>query len=126
MRNLAMFIPDQLLPVLIVAGGLLIIIGSRARGMSLVTLAIATPLLGVLASIVFDLLPMWLVVVLLVFAAAAVLRGLFETLLGKGATEAMVGHLAADSLKFAVVLPFKLIASAVRALFRLAASLLRH
>lgn len=119
MRNLAMFIPDELLPLLLVAAGLCLIVGLRSTAVALATLAIATPFVGVIVSVLLDQLPWFVVAAILAFSVLAMARALSNLLIGRRSTDHMVGDLAADVVRFALKLPFRVLGWVGRLLWRL-------
>jgi ABC-type multidrug transport system fused ATPase/permease subunit len=120
MINLAMLLPDELLPLLLVSAGLCLVLGLRALAISLATVAIAAPFIGVIAGALLDLLPWYLVLAVLAFAVLSMLRAGSNFLLGRAATDHVVGDLAADVVRFFLKLPFRLVGGALRLLWRLA------
>jgi len=121
MRNLAMFLPDELLPLLLVAAGLCLIVGLRSTAAALATLAVATPFVGVIVSALVDQLPWFVVAAILVFSVLAMARALSNLLIGRRSTDHMVGDLAADVVRFALKLPFRVLGWVGRLLWRLLA-----
>lgn len=117
MHLLWFLLPDELLPLVIIGVGLALIVGLlRPRAVfailsSVVLLVVAAPLVGEL----FDALPSWVALVVLVFIVLGVIRSVFALLIGSGATDHMVGYLAATSLLFLLSLPFRFVAALIRA-----------
>jgi|GEM_PF-2893172 len=103
MRGLALMIPEELLFMLLVAGGMAIIVGARKAGSSLIVGALALAVLPALLLPLFESLPGGLLSVLLGFFALAIifscLRWISTAMIGERATDGMVGHLAADAVK---------------------------
>lgn len=120
MFNLALLLPEELLPVLLVGAGLCLILGLRGLAAGLAVVAITAPFIGVIAGAVLDLLPWYFVVAVLVFAVLSMLRAGSNFLLGRAATDHVVGDLAADVVRFFIKLPFRLIGWAVHLVWRLA------
>ena len=121
MRNLAMFLPDELLPLLLVAAGLCLIVGLRSTAFALATLAIATPFVGVIVGTLLDQLPWFVVAAVLAFSVLSMARALSNLLIGRRSTDHMVGDLAADVVRFALKLPFRVLGWVGRLLWRLVA-----
>lgn len=119
MLNLALLLPEELLPLLLVGAGLCLILGLRALAVSLALVAITAPFIGVIAGAVLDLLPWYFVVAVLVFAVLSMLRAGSNLLLGRAATDHVVGDLAADVVRFFIKLPFRLIGWGARLVWRL-------
>ena len=94
------------------------IVGARSLAATLLGTAMAIIFLPVLLAPLFDALPGWLLVVLLVFFALGMLRALFEMTIGKHSTDHMVGTLAADVVRTALLAPLRAIAWAIRTLLR--------
>ncbi|MBL8347454.1 MAG: hypothetical protein JNN03_18595, partial [Rubrivivax sp.] len=66
MRSLPVFLPDEFIPMLIVAGGLAIIVGARRVGAGLVVTALLLAVLPALLAPFFDALPSAVLTLLLV------------------------------------------------------------
>ena len=122
MRSLVAFLPVELLPLLISAGGLLFIIGARRLAGAVIVLAIAIAVLPVVLAPMFDLMPAWLLVlvmvVLILGMILGILRWLSSLLIGRRATDHMIGALAADLVRAVVVGSFRLAGRILRALWR--------
>ena len=118
MRNLILFMPTELVVFMIIGAGLAMIVGARSLAATLLGIAMAIIFLPVLLGPLFDALPGWLLVVLLFFFALAMLRALFEITIGKNSTDHMVGILAADVVRVALLAPFRLIGWVLRTLLR--------
>lgn len=118
MRNLILFMPTELVVFMIIGAGLAMIVGARSLAATLLGIAMAIIFLPVLLAPLFDALPGWLLVVLLVFFALGMLRALFEMTIGKNSTDHMVGILAADVVRAALLAPFRLFGWVLRALLR--------
>ena len=121
MRNLAMFLPDELLPLLLVAAGLCLIVGLRSTAFALAALAIATPFVGVIVGTLLDQLPWFVAAAILAFSVLSMARALSNLLIGRRSTDHMVGDLAADVVRFALKLPFRVLGWVGRLLWRLLA-----
>lgn len=118
MRNLILFMPPELVIFMIVGAGLAMIAGARRLASTLLGVAVAIIVLPVLLAPLFDALPGWLLVMLLVVLVLGLLRGLFEMTLGKHSTDHMVGILAADVVRAALLAPFRLAGRLARWLIR--------
>jgi hypothetical protein len=115
MTALLMLLPPQFAVLLIAGSGLAMILGARALAGTLFTAALALVFLPILLAPLFDALPTWLLLGLLVFFVFGLLRVVFNLLIGKRSTEHMVGILAADVVRFAFLAPFRLLGWIVRA-----------
>ncbi len=129
MRGILLFLPDELIILLIVGGGFAMIFGARRLGGSLIVMAIALAVLpGILAPL-FDMLPGYLLVVLLLFFLVSTvfsgLRWLSSLIIGGRATDNMVGSLAADVVKATFLGTLRLCGSAFRGVWRGLSWLLR-
>jgi ABC-type multidrug transport system fused ATPase/permease subunit len=118
MRNLILFMPPELVIFMIIGAGLAMIVGARSLAATLLGTAMAIIFLPVLLAPLFEALPRWLLVVLLVFFALGMLRALFEMAIGKHSTDHMVGILAADVVRATLLAPFRLIGWLARRLLR--------
>lgn len=119
MINFAMLLPDEMLPLLLVSAGLCLILGLRTLAISLATVAIAAPFIGVIAGTLLDQSPWYLVLAVLAFAVLSMLRAGSNLLLGRAATDHVVGDLAADVVRFFLRLPFRLVGRALRLIWQL-------
>lgn len=130
MRSLLVFLPEEFIPMLIVAGGLAIIVGARRVGAGLVVTALLLALLPALLAPFFDALPSavltLLLVAMLIALVFAALRWLSVGLIGTRATDHMIGTLAADAVRWSVLGSFRLCGRAVLALVRLLVRPLRR
>lgn len=98
---LLLLVPQEAWLCLIVLGGLLMILGFRKAAMSLIGGVILMALLSPFIEPLLDLLPTWILVLLLIFVFMSVLR-LF---LG----ERVADHIIARLLYDIIVLPFRFI-----------------
>ena len=114
MRNLILFVPPEFAVLLIAGAGVALIFGARALAGTLFALGLALVLLPVLLAPLFDALPTWLLIALLVFFGLGLLRALFNLLIGTRSTDHMVGILAADTVRATLTLPFRLLARILR------------
>ena len=123
MRSLVAFLPIELLPLLISAGGLLFIIGARRLASAALMLAVAIAVLPVVLAPMFDLMPSWLLVLVMIGLMIGLVMGLLawlsRALIGRRATEHMVGSLAADLVSATVVGGFRLVGKVLAGLWRL-------
>ena len=122
MRSLVAFLPVELLPLLISAGGLLFIIGARRLAGAAIVLAITIAVLPVVLAPMFDLMPAWLLVLVMIGLMIGLVLGLLgwlsRSLIGRRATDHMVGALAADVVRAVVVGCFRLAGRIMVALWR--------
>lgn len=115
MRNLLIFVPPEFAVLLVVGAGLSMIVGARALAKTLLVFAMALVFLPVLLAPLFDALPTWLLLALMVFFGMGLVRAVFNLLIGKHSTDNMVGILAADVVRFAFLAPFRLVGWLFRA-----------
>ena len=118
MRSLLMFIPPEFLVVMIAVAGLAMVAGARRLAVTLFSAAALMIFLPVLLAPLFDALPYWLLVVLMVFFGLSLVRTLFNLLIGKNSTDQMIGTLAADVVRALLLAPFRLLSWAAGAIFR--------
>jgi hypothetical protein len=116
MRNLIPFIPQEFVVFMIIGAGLALIVGARRIAMGLLGTAMAIIFLPVLLAPLFDALPGWLLVGLLVLFGLGMVRGLFELVIGRHSTDHMVGILAADVVRSMLLAPFRMVRWIVRLL----------
>ena len=118
MRNLILFIPQELVVFMFVGAGLAMIVGARRIASGLLLAAMAVIFLPVLLAPLFDALPGWLLWGLLVVFGLSLLPGLFVVVIGKNSTDHMVGILAADVVRATLLAPFRFIGWLARRLLR--------
>lgn len=123
MSLLWMLLPDGALLLAVVAIGLATILGLLRGGaaFSLLGVVLLFALLGPFVEGIVEgvagTLPPWMSLVLLVVIGLALLRGVAALVLGRRASDHMVGILAADLVRMAIVLslfPFRLLARILR------------
>lgn len=119
MINLALLLPEELLPLLLAGAGLCLILGLRTLAISLAVVAITAPFISVIAGAVLELLPWYAVIAVMVFAVLSMVRAASNLMLGRAATDHVVGDLAADVVRFVIKLPFQVVGWGVRLLWRL-------
>ncbi len=120
MINLALVLPEELLPLLLAGAGLCLILGLRTLAISLAAVAITAPFVSVIAGAVLELLPWYAVIAVMVFAVLSMVRAASNLMLGRAATDHVVGDLAADVVRFVIKLPFRVVGWGARMLWRLA------
>ncbi len=102
------FLPDNALPVLLVFAGIGLMIGLVSRRVvagfvgSIVLFALLSPFIDS----IMNSLPLWLLIALMGFFVLTLVRMVFGTLFGKGATGVFMGHL----LWGIFTLPFRVVA----------------
>lgn len=101
MSNLLFFLPDEALLFIAVVVGIAVVAGVvRPRVLLAVfLLLLISPLLGPLFELALEAMPFWLVLLIGAAAAMALLRAVFVILIGRHATDEMVGNLAASAVK---------------------------
>lgn len=114
MRSLWLFLPDEAMPLLIVAVGLALIVSLiRPRAAFGVILTIVLMLLAApFVDLLFEALPWWLLLLLMLWAALYLFRTLLGLFIGDQATAEAVGSLAADVIRFGfrlLFLPFRVL-----------------
>lgn len=114
-------LPDEVLLVVIVGIGFALTVGLLSRGaaFAVIGMLLLFALLGPIAEGVMGELPPWIALALLVVFGLALLRGTAALVLGRRASDHMVGILAADCVRFAfrlLFLPFRAVGGLVRAI----------
>ena len=99
-------LPDEALPLIIMGAGLMIILGFRRAGLSVLGAALLLPVLSPFIEALFGELPPWVSLVILAFIGLAILRGLAALLIGQRAADHMTGSLAADVVRVVVGMLF--------------------
>jgi predicted PurR-regulated permease PerM len=106
----SLLIPQEALLPLLVFAGILTIVGLKrlAGGLIVFVLAMAfSPMFEPIVEAMVATLPDWALVLLVVVFALMVLRALAALLIGPNAADQMVGTLAADVVRFFLLLPFR-------------------
>jgi hypothetical protein len=122
-RTLVAFLPDSMMVIVIMIIGICLIVGAVSRRKAIqwlryvVLLAVTAPFYD----IIINLLPFWLLVVLLVIGAWMLFRFIAETLLGRESAAYMIGILAAVAARgvfrlflVAAAMPLRLLLYAFR------------
>jgi len=122
---LSLFLPEELLPLLLACSGIAMIFGARKIAASLFVFVILSLVLPPLLLPLVEVVPTWIlwlmlgyVVFLIPFAAVSLFGALVSPALGKGASEQMEGQLARDAAVVMVTAPFKAAAFLIRTLLR--------
>jgi len=112
------FLPDSALPLALVVGAFLVILGltSARRVLGLVIGLALLPLLFPLFDRVFELLPWWVNVLVVLAIGLLLFRAISSLLIGQRAADHMTGNLAADVVRGVL----RLLTWPVRALARAA------
>jgi hypothetical protein len=102
MSALWMLLPDEAM-ILVIAGiGLALILGliNRKAAMGIMGTIILSLLLAPFLDSLFQLLPLWLLLLILFAVGISLFRGIASLFLGDRAASHMIGILAADCIKF--------------------------
>lgn len=99
-------LPDEALPLIIMVAGLMMVIGFRGAGLSLLGLALFTPILAPVVEALIAELPPWVALVILILVGLLILKGLSVLLIGPRATDHAVGSLVADIIRPVVSILF--------------------
>src|SRR5713226_7950174 len=91
--------PDEALPLVFVAGCILLMLGWRGTGVSLMASALLIPVLSPFVESFVASLPPWIALAILVLVGFSFLRGLAALLLGEHAASHMIGSLGADVIR---------------------------
>lgn len=81
-------LPDEALPLVVMAAGLMMILGCRQTALSILGMVLLFPMLAPLVEALLGELPPWVSLVILAFVGLAILRGLAALLMGNGLTYA--------------------------------------
>jgi hypothetical protein len=100
------FIPDQALILVIVAVGIGLMIGlvSRSAAFGIISFIVLYLLISPFIGALLDILPLWLLFLLMVFFVLSIGRTVLSSLFGRRATGHFVGHL----MWFVFTLPFRI------------------
>lgn len=116
--TITMFLPPETYILLVVAAGFALILGARRIAAFLLVMVVASIFLPVVIEPLLDAMPLWLLLIVGILAGLAMLRGIMELLVGKASTDHVVGELIADSIKWSLMLPFRLIGWVLRLVLR--------
>lgn len=97
-----LFLPDEALLLVMMAAGLLLMLGFRRVAGGLLATALLLPLLSPFVEALMSGLPAWVSLVILVVLGLTIFRALASLFLGRRAAAHMVGILAADVVRFLV------------------------
>ncbi len=123
MQDLAwILLPDQAIALVLVLAGVAFMLGFRRFAGGLVATVLAIAVLGPFAESVFSQLPAWISLLVLLFFALAILRGLMSLVLGERAT----GHVVADLTESVIKGIFRLLLAPLRLLWWVIAGALRR
>lgn len=129
MRSMLFFLPDELIILLIIGAGFAMIFGAKRLCVSLIMMAIALTVLPGLLAPLFDILPGYLLIALMIILIVGIffssLRWISSAIIGNSATDHMIGSLAADVVKTIFLGTFRLFGSAIRRIGRGVSWLLR-
>lgn len=108
MRNLWLFLPDDAMPLLLVGVGLALLLGfiRPRQALGLVLGIVLVLLAGPLLDALFQALPLWLLILVLVWLGLYLFRSLLAIFIGERAAAEAVGSLAADVIRFGFRLLF--------------------
>ena len=98
--SLLAFLPDEFLPLIIMAGGVAVMLGRRQMAIRLFQLVTLLVFLPVLLSPFLDMLPLWALYLLMIGVCLSIFSSGIKWILGKEAWGQMIGSLAADFFKW--------------------------
>lgn len=107
MSTLLAFVPSEFYLPLLVFAGLAWTIGARRLAGGMVALVLVGSLLPMALDPLLDMLPAWMLVLILVMAVFALFRWTLNMALGKGAADHVVGSFASDAIRFVLAAPFR-------------------
>ena len=115
--SLLAFLPEEAIILIIMAGGFALMFGAKKLAGTLFALSALMIFLPPLLEPVLDALPEWVLRILLGFVFFSVVGLGFRLVIGRAATEQMVGTLAADVVRSLFLSPFRVIRWVFRLLF---------
>ncbi len=107
--SLLAFLPIEFLPLILMGGGFALIFGAKTVAKSLFVLTAAMIFLPMILEPLLMLLPEWVLWLLIGFVWLSVFGSISALILGKGSSDAMVGILASDFVKWLLFAPFRAI-----------------
>lgn len=115
------FIPVEALPLIVAAGGLLVmfrVITARRLLLFVAAFALLPVVIEPIIQIAFEVLPWWCLLVAVVIIATSAFRGIAALFIGERAADEMMGSLAASAvratLRAAFVLPVQIVRGGIR------------
>ena len=120
---LLMFMPNELIPLVVVGIGVALIVGlvNRKRAIGLVVLLLCLPLLDQVLGALFQSLPTWVLVGATAFFAIQVVRTVLEFVLGTHAAGHVLGVTVVALARLAgwlLLAPLRFLVASLRLLFR--------
>ncbi|KAB2890147.1 MAG: hypothetical protein F9K32_09895 [Desulfobulbaceae bacterium] len=115
--GLLAFLPDEAIPVLIVLGGMLLIVGARSLAMSLFGLCGMMIVLPPALEAVLGELPEWTLYPIMILAMLSMCAFLISILIGRGAWRETKGRITANVITWFFLFPFRLIGWLLGGLF---------
>jgi hypothetical protein len=114
MKLLWLVLPDNfvILVIAVIALGLIVGLVKPKAAFAFIGTLLLSIVLSPFVEAIFAALPSWVSVLALIVFVAAIARAAFEMVLGKGATDHMVGGLALDLIRGAfhiLLLPFRIV-----------------
>ncbi|WP_319587891.1 hypothetical protein [uncultured Desulfobulbus sp.] len=107
--GLLAFLPQEFLPLMMVCGGLLVILGQKKLAGMLFTLCGVMIVAPIVLDPLLAQLPEWVLYLLIAYLVMDVLAIFLVLLVGERAWDEAKGHLVARSIIFLIFAPFKLI-----------------
>jgi len=107
--GLLAFIPQELIPLLVLAGGFCLVIGLRPLAATLFTFCGILIVLPVFLEALLSELPDWALYPIMLFAVLSSMALLISLLIGRNAWEEAKGHMAANVITWLFLFPFRLI-----------------
>ena len=104
------FLPQEIIPLLIILGGLALVLQFTKVATALFMACGLMLFLPVLLEPLLMMLPDWAFPLLMIFIVLSMIGTLFTLLIGRNAKDQMVGTLAADLFKWCLFFPFRLTA----------------
>ena len=123
--NLMWSLAMEAVPFVLIVMGLLVILGAirPQRVIMLIVIVLFMPFIAAFVDELFAVLPAWVRLLFLVAIGLAIIRAIMSAIIGRGASDQMVGTLAADVVRLAlrmtvwlVAFPFRMLAQAARGL----------
>ncbi len=100
------FLPEEALPLVLAAAGIAYIVGARGIAFGLIAMVLAAIIVPVVLEPLFALLPMWVLLLLMVYIGLVTLQTVLVVLFGKHAGNEAFGHILAVFVLNLLTLPF--------------------
>ena len=107
--SLLIWMPEKLLGLLPIAIAVAVVFGFKRLAVVLVGTAVLMIFGEDIGRLAYRMLPWWVLVLLGIWIAVILVKSVSEPLLGRDASNHMIGTLAADAVRGIIKLPFRIL-----------------